>query len=52
VILPLVEKLTAKLDALDTAAWSEEDHRAAVDSFTALRDTLDARLNPPASNLA
>jgi ParB family chromosome partitioning protein len=42
VVLPLVEKLTAKLDALDTAAWSEEDQAAAA----------DARLNPAAANLA
>jgi len=52
VVLPLVEKLTARLSALDTAAWGEEDQTAAAEAFAALRDTLDTRLNPPAPNLA
>jgi hypothetical protein len=49
--LDLLEKTGAKLDAIDTSAWSADDHNSLGIFLTALRDKIDTRLAalPPAS---
>ncbi len=41
-VLGMIEKLANKFDALDTAAWSEEDAAGVAGAVSALRGKLDA----------
>ena len=42
--LVLLEKTGAKLDAIDTSAWTADDHNSLGITLTALRDKIDTRL--------